>query len=433
MVSDNGQNSSARVCTLLNMIDRLGVSRLRHLVLYHGWLVVAAAFLVAFFGFGLGFYGPGLYLLELEARHGWSVAELAPAITVYYALGATLLFFWIGPLFERCGIRMVVTAGVVAMAAGLLLLSVISRPWQVYAAFAVMAAGWATMSGAAINIIVAPWFEKRRGMAVSWSLNGANVGGMVAVPLLTWVIARLGFENALQAAVAAMVVLLVPIAVLVLRPRRAGESDRADHGDHAGRSRSSSSVSEDQSRTLWSILRSARFQTISIPFALALMAQVGLLTLQLAYLSPLIGAVAAGWAVSLTASSALLGRTVTGLFVDKINRRTAAGGNFLVQASGVAILATSHTVPMLNLGCILFGLGVGNTTSLPSLIVHQEFPSQFFARIVSLVVAINQFTFASLVFCLVVEVVAATIVILPVLAWSAAKRAQRSRTRPLSG
>jgi MFS family permease len=136
--------------------------------------------------------------LELEARHGWPIAELAPAITLYYALGATLLFFWIGPLFERCGIRMVVTAGVVAMAAGLLLLSVISRPWQVYAAFAVMAAGWATMSGAAINIIVAPWFEKRRGIAVSWSLNGANVGGMVAVPLLTWVIARLGFENALQ-------------------------------------------------------------------------------------------------------------------------------------------------------------------------------------------------------------------------------------------
>jgi hypothetical protein len=33
------------------------------------------------------------------------------------------------------------------------------------------------MSGAAINIIVAPWFERRRGLAVSWALNGASCRG----------------------------------------------------------------------------------------------------------------------------------------------------------------------------------------------------------------------------------------------------------------
>ena len=35
--------------------------------LYHGWVVVAAAFFVALFGFGLGFYGPGIYLVALKA------------------------------------------------------------------------------------------------------------------------------------------------------------------------------------------------------------------------------------------------------------------------------------------------------------------------------------------------------------------------------
>jgi hypothetical protein len=38
--------------------------------LYHGWQIVAAAFVVALFGFGLGFYGPGIYLVALKARHG---------------------------------------------------------------------------------------------------------------------------------------------------------------------------------------------------------------------------------------------------------------------------------------------------------------------------------------------------------------------------
>lgn len=43
---------------------------------------------------------------------------------------------------------------------------------------------------------------------------------------------------------------------------------------------------------------------------------------------------------------------------------------------------------------MLFGAGVGNATSLPGLIVQQEFPKEHFARLISLVVAINQFSFA---------------------------------------
>ena len=37
----------------------------------------------------------------------------------------------------------------------------------------------------------------------------------------------------------------------------------------------------------------------------------------------------------------------------------------------------------------LFGLGVGNTTSLPGLIAQQEFPKQHFARVISLPVDID--------------------------------------------
>jgi MFS family permease len=161
--------------------------------LYRGWLVVAAGFLVAMFGFGLGFYGPGIYLVALQARYDWSTEELSSAITVYYVLGAALLFLVVGPLFDRWGARAVVTIGTVAMACGIVSLTLMTRPWQVYAALAVMSLGWATMSGAAINIIVAPWFERRRGLALSWALNGGSVGGVVIAPMLVLAISRFGF------------------------------------------------------------------------------------------------------------------------------------------------------------------------------------------------------------------------------------------------
>jgi MFS family permease len=412
------------------MHDRSITDKPPLLALYHGWFVVAAAFLVALYGFGLGFYGPGIYLVALNSLHGWSVDELSSAITTYYVLGATLLFFWVGPLFDRRGARTVVLAGTVAMACGTMLLALFTRPWQVYAAFAVMSAGWATMSGAAINIIVAPWFDKRRGLAVSWALNGASAGGMIIAPLLTFLTARFGFAFAIASVSASMLAILVPVAVFALRPKRADEHDPVEGAPDAEKS-SIASYGEASGFRLTTVLRSSAFISISVPFALGLTAQVGFLTHQIAFLAPTIGAIAAGWTVSLTTSAAVLGRIATGYIADRFDRRTVACVNFAVQMLGMAILATATTPALLYIGCVLFGLGVGNTTSLPGLLVQQDFPKQHFARIVSLVVAINQFSFAfgptllgqlehaegnysaGLLVCLSMEAVAAIIVVSP--------------------
>lgn len=397
--------------------------------LYRGWLVVAAAFLVGMFGFGLGFYGPGIYLFALNARHGWSTETLASAITVYYVLGAGLLFSVVGPLFDRWGARPVVTTGTVAMALGAVLLTLVSRPWQVYGAFAVMALGWAAMSGAAINIIVAPWFEKRRGLALSWAMNGASAGGIVVAPLLVIAISRYGFANALDAAVAVMLAVLVPIAILALRPKRPDEHDPADLA--AGLAVPGRVAESSPDFRLRSVFHSRAFITISSAFALALTAQVGFLTHQVAFLSSTIGSIAAGWAVSLTTFAAVIGRLATGFVVDRFDRRAVASLNFFVQALGLGLLAAASQPAMLYLGCVLFGAGVGNASSLPGLIVQQEFPNRHFARVISLVVSINQFSFAfgptllaqlqhadptytgALVMCLAMELAAGVIVLAP--------------------
>jgi MFS family permease len=402
--------------------------------LYHGWLVVAAAFVIALLGFGVGFYGPGIYLVALEQRHGWSAAEIASAITLYYVVSAVLVFF-AGGIFERFGARRVVAAGAVAMAGGVVLLTVADRPWQVYAAFAAMSPGWAAMSGAAINIIVAPWFDRRRGFAVSLALNGASAGGIVIAPLLLLLIGRLGFARAMCSAAALMLAVLLPVAGIVLRPKRPDEHENSDRSPVPVQPRRpvAESSPEEVPWRLSAILRSGRFQTISSAFALGMVAQVGFLTHQVAYLSPLIGAVASGWAVSLTTFAAVVGRVATGFFIDRVDRRAAACANFLVQATAMGLLASANSPPMLYLGCALFGLAVGNMITLPALIVQQEFPKQHFARIVSLIVAINQFTFAfgpallgflrqlggsyttGLVACLGMETMAALIIVWPLL------------------
>jgi MFS family permease len=239
------------------------------------------------------------------------------------------------------------------MACGVALLALVTRPWHVYAAFAVMSIGWASMSGAAINIIVAPWFDKRRGLAVSWALNGASAGGIIIAPLLTFLIAEFGFAFAIASVSASMLATLVPVAMVVLRPRRADEYDpveRAGNPDTAAQSSPASPATASGFR-LTTLLRSGVFISISVPFALGLTAQVGFLTHQIGFLSPTIGTVAAGWAVSLTTFAAVLGRIATGYIADRFDRRAVACVNFIVQMLGMAILATATAPVMLYLGC----------------------------------------------------------------------------------
>ncbi len=47
---------------------------------FFGWQVVAAAFVLAVFAWGVGFYGPGVYLHALHAREGWSLSLISAAM-----------------------------------------------------------------------------------------------------------------------------------------------------------------------------------------------------------------------------------------------------------------------------------------------------------------------------------------------------------------
>ena len=122
---------------------------------------------------GLAFYGLGVYLASLSRQHGWSISAISVAITAFYLMGAGATAS-VGTAMRRFGAHRVVVGGVFAMAVGVAALGSIDRLWQLYAALAAMALGWACMSGAAINILVAPWFIRQRGVAVSLALTGAN-------------------------------------------------------------------------------------------------------------------------------------------------------------------------------------------------------------------------------------------------------------------
>lgn len=359
---------------------------------FYGWNVVAATFVMALFSFGLGFYGLSVYVATLQRLHRWSASAVSVPVTVYYVAGA-LLTASIGDLYERFGPRAVVAGGSVAMAAGVAALGVVTRPWQLYPTFLVMSVGWGAMSGAAINIILAPWFQRRRGLVVSIAFNGATFGGVIIAPALILLIGVVGFTRALATAGLVSLVALVAVAAAVMR-RGPEELGLGPDGDPYPAARAEPSASGAR-RWRRDALRTWRFWSVSAPFALGLAAQVGVLTHLVALVTPTLGAGGAARAVSVTTAAALIGRLVTGLVVDRLNRRVVSSATLVVQIVGLALLAWAPpSAVVLYAGCSLFGLGVGNLTTLPGLILAVEWPREGFNALVGVVVGINQFTFA---------------------------------------
>ena len=254
----------------------------------------------------------------------------------------------------------------------------------------VSGAGWAATSGAAINAMVAPWFDRERPKALSLAFNGASIGGFVFTPLWVALIAQFGFPIAAAAIGAAMLVILWPVTIRFLRPRPS--SPRPASAGHAGWNRQHNEITSTVSRA--SLMRDRCFVTLSGAFALGLFAQIGLFAHLVTRLTPEFGASGAAWAISLTTLCAVAGRTILGWMLDGRDRRMAASLNFALQACGTVLLTSGSGAITLVCGCVLFGLGVGNLISLPPLIAHKEFAAGDVGRVVALITAINQTVFA---------------------------------------
>lgn len=360
---------------------------------FHGWRVVGAAFVLAVFGWGIGFYGPPVYLQAVREARGWPVSLVAAAVTLHFLSGA-LVVARLPALYRRLGVPAVTRAGAVLLALGVLGWALAAAPWQLFAATLLSGAGWVAMGAAAVNAIIAPWFVRTRPAALAMAYNGASIGGVVFSPLWVAAIGRLGFPLAASLVGAAMVAVIWALA-----GRHFGRTPDMLGQQPDGGAPGTAVPAAVAARPLpaggpW---RDRRFLTLAAGMALGLFAQIGLLAHLFSLLVPVLGGQVAGIAMGAATAAAIGGRTLVGwLMPPGADRRRVACASYAVQIAGSAalFLAGGTSVPLLLAGVLLFGAGIGNATSLPPLIAQAEFTREDAARVVPLIVAASQATYA---------------------------------------
>lgn len=361
---------------------------------FFGRRVVAAAFVLAVFGCGLGFYGPPVYLQSVREARDWSVVLVSSAVTLHFLVGAVVVAN-LPALYRRFGLPAVTKAGAVLLALGIVGWAVAQQPWQLLLATFLSGAGWVAMGAAAVNAFVAPWYVVRRPAALSMAYNGASIGGVVFSPLWVAAIAAFGFPVAAAVIGAIMIVTVWFLAdhVFAHTPQSLGQ---VPDGEILTPVAGTTTALE---RTLPGSLlwRDRRFLTLAAAMALGLFAQIGLIAHLFSLLVPVFGGPVAGILMGSATAVAIAGRTLVGwLMPQGSDRRLVACLSHVVQIAGsLALLWAAGTdVMLLVAGVLLFGAGIGNTTSLPPLIAQVEFSKADVQRVVPLIVAVGQGTYA---------------------------------------
>jgi cyanate permease len=250
-----------------------------------------------------------------------------------------------------------------------------------------------------------------------------------------------GFQAAMLAAAAIMVVVLLPVVVIWIDPPQPIADPATGRKDASPRRKAGAETDGMSRRTL---MRQPAFWTVTFPFALALLAQVGFIVHQIALLEPKIGHVRAGFAVALMTFMAVAGRLGLGIVIDRFNPRLVTAALLVSQAVALLTILLTDNMSTILAACAVFGFSVGNLITLPPLVIHREFDAASFAVATGLSTAISGTVCAlgpaliglvrgwsgdydvALLLCVAFQLVAAAIVARPgFLIWRAATLEER--------
>ena len=359
--------------------------------IYRGWWVAAGGFVMAFYAWGVGFYGHGFYMAVLGASTGWPASLLSSVVAGFW-LANVAASLAMGRIADRFGARPTVVYGALAMAAGCFALAAFEAGffgarWQLFAIFALMGSAYPGLAAMAVSAALVPWFRRRLGLALGIALTGASAGGAVMPPLMAWLSARYGFEAAMTGIGAALVLSVLPVALILVRPPEGREAARESDAAPAPAARDRPSPAR--------FLGDLRFWVIASACSLSLGAQVGFLMHQIPLLQGPLGLSGAAYAVSIASVSAALGRFVLGALVARFPLPVLGAGCYLIQALGLLLLLAGEPPALLFIASAVAGFVIGCIVMLPPLLLVDGFGRDGYGTAYGLTAA-GMFVMASL-------------------------------------
>ena len=184
--------------------------------IFYGWWVVAAFSFSTFISTGVR-HAVGPFLKPIVEDMGLDRASFSAVIALsLFLYGAFMPLA--GLALDRFSVRAVTTAGTLILVVSLVLTAYVRNVWEFAAVYGVLVPlGLAGTGPVIASGVVARWFNKRRGTALS-VLGSASMTGMsLLVPAVTWLILTTGWRATYVYIAGGILLLVLPLCLWVLR------------------------------------------------------------------------------------------------------------------------------------------------------------------------------------------------------------------------
>ncbi|MBK6658415.1 MAG: MFS transporter [Proteobacteria bacterium] len=348
---------------------------------FRGWQVVAAAFSVLFFAYGLQF-SYGVFASGMAAELGWSRAATALPYSLYVFLYSALSAAT-GRATDRIGPRPVITVGAILLGLGWGASALVHEPWHLNLTLGLVAALGMSVAWVPCNATVSRWFTRRRGTAVAIASSGGSLGNLLVPALAASLIGVVGWRWTLAiTAVVAAGCMLVAARFMVRDPESVG---LWPDGEAEPPVVSALGPGKTLNEVCWTepflLLIAIYFLTwvpVFVPFVHAV-----------AYAEDLgVSRVAAASVISAIGIGGTVGRLSSGVLSDWIGRMPALLGVFALQAAAFMLFADADGLAMLWVAATVFGFSYGGGVTLLPPLCGDLFGRAHVAAIVGMIFAV---------------------------------------------
>ena len=193
--------------------------------MFYGWIILGACFFTLFMSAGAR-NGLGVFVVPMSNELDWSRTSFSLAVAIGLLVNAISQPF-LGRIFDRFGGRAVISASLLILGTCTLLLNYTHSLWYfilIYSIVMSIATGGASM--VTIHGLLARWFWRKRGLALSLGTAGGPAGSFLLVPFANYLILASGWRITWVALGAMILLLALPLAFILIKddPSDVGET-----------------------------------------------------------------------------------------------------------------------------------------------------------------------------------------------------------------
>ncbi len=333
---------------------------------FHGYVVVAAAFIVIFAMYG-AFQTFGVFFNPLLTDFGWTRAVTAGAFSLRGLVHGGLSILS-GRLNDRFGPRLLIIGSGLLVGSGYLLMSRVNTVWQIYVFYGLVIGFGMGIGYVPTLSTVARWFTRQRGLMTGIVAAASGVGSVIMPPLASRLIVAYGWR--LSYIIVGLIVLIFIILAAQFMKRPSTEVGKlpAVYGETQRGTLVQTGVSFHEavrSRQLWQFCG----------ILTCLFFSVGLVTVHVVPHAIELGlkATSAANMLAIIGGVGIAGRLVMGGVVDRLGARPTLVINCIVMAVTMFLFAVAREPWALYLVSGLFGFAFGGAVSPQSAVVAELF------------------------------------------------------------